>query len=112
MQKIFVSKKWIAFLLSLILVVGSLPINAIALESDTAIDSTTPNDSSEWIADSQEYTDKEVIGEIVEVTSLREENVKHFRLADGTYEVVVYAQPVHRKDENGVWQDIRIRADM
>lgn len=106
MQKIFVSKKWIAFLLSLILVVGSLPINAIALESDTAIDSTTPNDSSEWIADSQEYTDKEVIGEIVEVTSLREENVKHFRLADGTYEVVVYAQPVHRKDENGVWQDI------
>ncbi len=58
------------------------------------------------IADSQEYTDDEVIGEIVEVTSLREENAKHFRLADGTYEAVVYTHPVHRKDENGVWQDI------
>ncbi len=106
MQRKFVSKKWIAFVLSLILVVGSLPINAIALESDTAVDSTTASDSSELIADSQEYTDDEVIGEIVEVTSLREENVKHFRLADGTYEAVVYTHPVHRKDKNGVWQDI------
>lgn len=58
------------------------------------------------IADSQEYTDDEVIGEIVEVTSLREENVKHFRLADGTYEAVVYTHPVQRKGENGVWRDI------
>lgn len=106
MQKNFGGKKWMAFLLSFILVVGSLPTTAMDLESDTVIDSTTSNDSSEWIADSQEYTDDEVIGEIVEVTSLREENVKHFRLADGTYEAVVYAHPVHRKDKDGVWQDI------
>ena len=67
--------------------------------------------SSELIADSQEHTEDEVIGEIVEITSLREENVKHFRLADGTYEAVVYTHPVHRKDENGVWQDIVIAGE-
>lgn len=106
MKKKLVCKKWIAFLLSFILVVCSLPINTIALESNTPIDSKTTCGSSELIADSQEHTEDEVIGEIVEITSLREENVKHFRLADGTYEAVVYTHPVHRKDENGVWQDI------
>lgn len=106
MQRKYVSKKWIAFLLSLILVVGSLPINAIALGSNGAISSAAAIDSSELIADSQEHTDDEVIGEIVEITSLREENVKHFRLADGTYEAVFYTHPVHRKDKTGVWQDI------
>ena len=37
---------------------------------------------------------------------MREENEKHFRLSDGTYEAVVYSQPVHRKDKDGIWQDI------
>lgn len=102
MQKKFVSKKWIAFVLSLILVVGSLPINAIALELNTSIDSLTVSES----LDNPEYTDDEVIGEIVEVNSLREENVKHFRLSDGSYEAVVYPYAVHRKDSNGEWQNI------
>ena len=102
MQKKFVSKKWIAFVLSLILVVGSLPINAIALELNTSIDSLTVSES----LDSPEYNDDEVMGEIVEVNSLREENVKHFRLSDGSYEAVVYPYAVHRKDSNGEWQNI------
>ena len=37
---------------------------------------------------------------------MREENVKHFRLPDGSYEAVVYPQAVHRKDKNGEWQNI------
>ena len=41
-----------------------------------------------------------------EVTSLREENVKHFSLGNGTYQAVVYGHPVHYQDENGTWQDI------
>ena len=102
MQKKFVSKKWIAFVLSLILVVGSLPINAIALELNTSIDSLTVSES----LDSPEYNDDEVMGEIVEVNSLREENVKHFRLSNGSYEAVVYPYAVHRKDSNGEWQNI------
>ena len=43
---------------------------------------------------------------VYEIKSLREENVKHFRLADGTYQAVAYGQPVHRKNADGVWVDI------
>ena len=43
---------------------------------------------------------------IVEVESLREENVKHFRMPDGSYKAITYDSAVHRKDSNGVWQDI------
>ncbi|NLK40267.1 MAG: hypothetical protein GX303_08535 [Clostridiales bacterium] len=42
----------------------------------------------------------------IEVVSLREENTKHFRLQDGTYQAVVYSEPVHRKDTKGEWRDI------
>ena len=41
-----------------------------------------------------------------EIAEMREENVKHFALENGKYQAVVYADPVHRKDENGAWQDI------
>ena len=99
-------KSWIAFLLAIILVSGTFPINVVALESNDFVDTEVANDVPEIVADSQEYTDNELIGEVVEIVSLREKNVKHFHLADGTYEAVVYAHPVHRKDENGVWQDI------
>lgn len=41
-----------------------------------------------------------------EVVSLREENVKHFKVGENSYEAIAYSHPVHEKDENGVWQDI------
>lgn len=40
-----------------------------------------------------------------EIETLREENVKHFRLQDGTYRGVSYNKPVHRLD-NDKWIDI------
>ena len=43
---------------------------------------------------------------VKEVEELREENVKHFEMTDGTYKAVVYSEAVHRKDADGVWQDI------
>lgn len=43
---------------------------------------------------------------VYEVTALREENVKHFALPDGTYQAVVYGEPIHEMDENGQWQEI------
>lgn len=43
---------------------------------------------------------------VYEVTALREENVKHFALPDGTYQAVVYGEPIHELDENGQWQEI------
>lgn len=41
-----------------------------------------------------------------EVEALREENIKQFRMNDGSYIAVQYATPVHYEDENGQWQDI------
>lgn len=43
---------------------------------------------------------------IKEVEELREENVKHFEMPDGTFKAIVYSEPVHRKDADGKWQDI------
>lgn len=37
---------------------------------------------------------------------MREENVKHFRFPDGSYEAVVYSHSVHRKDSTGKWIEI------
>jgi len=44
-----------------------------------------------------------IIGEVME---LRDESTKHFRHADGTYTVALYAEPVHYKDNTGKWQNI------
>ena len=54
--------------------------------------------------DLQALADEDIVGE---VTSLREENIKHFRLADGTTLAAVYDSPVHKKDNAGTWQDIQ-----
>ena len=43
---------------------------------------------------------------VEEIEELREENVKHFKMNDGTYKAVVYSEPVHRRDADGNWQDI------
>ena len=108
-------KKIIALLLSIIMVFCSLPISVFSetLESQPIEENTeenteaTTDDVEEWhlVGEESVVTD-EIIGEVSEVTALREENVKHFSLPDGTYEAVVYTQPVHRKDKDGVWQDI------
>ena len=49
---------------------------------------------------------KEVSTGIFEIESLREENVKHFRLEDGSYQAIIYLNPVHRKNAEGDWADI------
>ena len=40
------------------------------------------------------------------MVELREENVKQFRLEDGTYVAAQYEKPVHYLDENNMWQNI------
>ena len=103
--------KSIALFLSLLMLFNCFSIISFAEENETQVDNpiTAPTEEpvKEWhLVDEQEFTTGELIGEVEELTSLREENIKHFRLSDGTYEAVVYTEPIHRKDENGVWQDI------
>lgn len=44
--------------------------------------------------------------EPVEIIARRSENVKHYLMPDGTIKAVVYDNAIHRKDVDGVWQDI------
>lgn len=99
-------KSFIALLLVAVLLVTSSPISVSALEASEGTVITETDSVDELTSVSQTYDSEEIIGEVEEIIDLREENVKHFRLADGTYEAVVYAEAVHRKDENGDWQDI------
>ncbi len=102
-----------SFLLMLVMLMGCLPITAMA-ETDELIELTPNTDTSEPLADelveletdTSEVVEEEVIGKIAEVISLREENAKHFRLDNGMYKVVSYSAPVHRLDADGTWQDI------
>lgn len=79
MRKNYKYFKYIAFVLSLVMIMCSMSMVSYATYEDETI---------------------------VEVEALREENVKHFKLPDGTYTAMVYDSAVHRKDENGEWQDI------
>jgi len=57
-------------------------------------------------AGSDTETQERAYDGVFEDTSRREESVKHFRLADGSYIAYRYEGAVHIQDEEGVWQDI------
>ncbi len=107
-----------AFLLALVLTAGFVfPTVAAAaaepLEEDSTIMPYLPNESSddEIPAPYKEAKDpaqlqRELEDLAYEITEMRGESVKHFRLADGTYQAVFYGEPVHRLDEAGQWQEI------
>lgn len=88
------SKKLIAVVLSIVMLLGMFSSTVTALGTDTTLDSRSVD------------VTKHESDEIVEIDSLREANVKHFRLPDGSYEAVVYSHSVHRKDQSGKWIDI------
>ncbi len=55
------------------------------------------------ITEIEENSEPEIISEI---TEKREENIKHFKLSDGSFVVAQYNSPVHYQDDNGEWIDI------
>lgn len=94
-QEFKASIKILAFVLSFFMLIVSLPMYAYASLIDTQ---STEN---------SEVTEPQ--GEVVvleEDESLREKNIKHFKLSDGTSKAVVYQSAVHYLDENGNWVDI------
>ncbi len=77
--------------------------NALTSDGTEAAESAGASDSTESADAAPTYTYN---GVTYEETSMREETVKHFRLADGSYVAAQYGAPVHYEDENGEWQDI------
>ena len=92
--------KGLVLFLVLALIISSVPSQVYAIDGEAlrAMSATG--------LESDAYTVYTHDRGVYEVTELREENVKHFALADGTYTAAVYAVPVHTQDEKGNWQDI------
>ena len=87
------SFRLLSFVMMILILVVSLPIYAFASGIDVA-------DNAEEIKIDYE------IEVIEEKESLRDENIKHYLLSDGTTKAVVYPSPVHYLNENGEWTNI------
>ena len=97
-----------ALLFTIVFLISSVPISGYGREStQSAIgitEGSSDMDVEEYGASPNNETQEELV--LSEVVSRREENVKHFDLGHGRFQAVAYGNAVHRKDENGVWQDI------
>ena len=95
--------KILSVFLSILLVVQIAPMEIIA----NAYNETTVNENTEnaldVLSDDIDGTETEATI-IAEETSKREENVKHFRMSDGSYKAAQYDVPVHFM-LNGEWTD-------
>ena len=99
-----------ALILALVMVVSIVTVSASAATAENN-DTTTEQKYTTKLDDPVDIYESVIIendgtGEITEVVSLRQENAKHFKMPDGTFQAVYYATPVHRKDTSGAWQDI------
>lgn len=97
----------LSVIMTVLVLLVSLPTYAFA----TLIDNTNEVYSSEEASidtaiDSEKEASKAELLVLEELVPLREENVKHFKLSDGTTKAVAYASPVHYKDADGNWIDI------
>ncbi len=91
--------KILSLILSFLIIFYLVPTSVFAEGLDNDI--TVSDNSVSANEENNTYTPG-----IYEVTELREENVKHFRLEDGSYVAAQYNYPVHYTDENGQLVDI------
>ena len=93
----------LSLVLSLLIIFYIIPVTVFAENSEQV---EVDVENSSIANDNHSYTT-----EIYEVTELRESNVKHFRLEDGSYIAAQYNYPVHYIDENGELTDINNRLE-
>lgn len=95
-------------LLAIIMILCALPFGVGAVDDAKEAEITNrfnimvDDDSPEYV---KEIAEKSEIYDEFEVVSLREENVKHFALSDGTFEIVVYPYAIHEKSVDGAWAE-------
>lgn len=94
------SSKLLSFIMAFLILLVSLPTYALA--------SLVPEDTSQGLKEAQTTAlpEEEGVYVLEEDISLREENVKHFKLSNGTVKAVSYANAVHYLDAEGNWIDI------
>ena len=84
-------KKFVAMFIALTIALTLLPISSNAQKNAEPM-----HESGEALSTNMVH----------EVTELREENIKHYALPDGSFRAVAYNQPIHQKDSNGNWKTI------
>ena len=98
--------KLVSLVLSMVMLFYAVP-EIVYAESADAISSLFDGTSQ---SESGENTDSPFSSSgavpIYEVEELREENVKHFRLSDGSYIAAQYTDAVHYLDADGSYVDI------
>lgn len=105
-------KQMISFVLLVALLIQLFPVTAFATKHNIPINAedigVQPLPEDTWLVDRCEETAAEVLADtdiLFEEVSLREDNVKHFRMDDGSYMAVCYDVPVHYLDVNNQWQE-------
>ena len=94
--------KLISLFLTLLIIFFAVP-SIIYAEAAEAIMGLGSEEAASFLSDND--TSLSNAG-IYEVEELREENVKHFRLEDGSYVAAQYPLAVHISDGEGGWKDI------
>ena len=92
-------KTLFSFAMLLLLAGRILPVAAFAAEDEDITSMSEVNYSGAYYANEPEIVE--------EIVALRTENEKHFRMSDGSYAAMQYMNPVHYKDSDGNWKDIR-----
>ena len=91
----------LSMILTLALLISCVPNQVYAMAGEALTSLLEQEDTAESIE-----TPNETKRGAYEVTELREANVKHFALDDGTYTAAMYGSVVHTQDTEGNWQDI------
>ena len=101
-------KQLLSWALVLCLLLSAVPVSGVAAEAENA-QAAAPAAVEETPAVTQASGSAPALSEEVTVvreeTSLRGEFEKHFLMSDGSYQAVVYSQPVHELVD-GVWVEI------
>ena len=89
-----------------LLILFAVPPTVVYAEALDAITSIGTNDTLDGASESQDAAARTVLKDVYEVTELREESVKHFRIEDGSYVAMAYDSPVHYVGADGSFLDI------
>ena len=98
-------KQMLSLLLAVVLVLQLIPATAFAEQEDglnPAVEAEEIQTGNDLENTQEELASAQIL---FEEESLREEDVKHFRLDNGLYIAVQYGTAVHYQDEDGAWVD-------
>ena len=96
-------KQLLAVILTVALTFGVVPLTPLAEVLPTVVEEQLDTDIPEAESTDNGGSQSPILAEDV---SLREENIKHFRLQNGAYIAAMYPEPVHFEKAGGGWEEI------